>query len=51
MFSCGSAVVACILYSCSSSVTWSWKFASMLLRCVSPSFFIKNNVRVVDELI
>ena len=30
--SCGSSAVACVLHSCSSSVVWSWKFASMLLR-------------------
>ena len=47
VFSCGSTDVACVLHSCSRSVLWSWKFASMLLRWAPPSFFIRNSVRVV----
>ena len=50
MLSCGSLVVACVLHSYSSSVIWSWKFVSMFLRWTPPSFFIRNSVRVVGDL-
>ena len=49
--SCGVRAVACIFHSCSNSVIWSWKFDSMLLRWTPPSFFIRNNVLVVGDLI
>ena len=51
LFSCGRTVVAWDFHSVSSSVACSWKFASMLLRWAPPSFFIRNNVRVVGDLV
>ena len=51
VFRCGSTDAACVLHSCSSSVVLNWKFVSMLLRWAPPSFFIRNNVRVVGDLI
>ncbi len=50
-FKCGNSTVARDLYSSSSSVIWSWKFSSTLLRWTPPSIFIRNSVRVVGDLI
>ena len=38
LFSCGVRAVACFFHSSSSSIIWSWKLGSMLLRWVPPSF-------------
>ena len=51
LFSCGNIVVVWDFHSNSSSVACSWKFASMLLRWAPPSFFIRNIVRVVGDLL
>ncbi len=51
LFSCGSTVVAWDFHSVSSSVAWSWKFASMLLRWAPHAFFMRNSVRVVGDLV
>ena len=51
VFSYGSTDIVWVIHSCSSSVLCSWKFASKLLRWTPPSFFIRNSVRVVGDLI
>ena len=48
-FMWGSSVV--VLHSFSNSVWLRWKSVSILLRWASSSFFIRNNVRVVGDLI
>ena len=48
-FKWGSSVV--VLHSFSSSVLLRWKSFSILLRWTPPSFFIRNNVCVVGDLI
>ena len=50
-FRCGSSIMALFVHSRSNSVMCNWKFSSMFLRWVPPSFFIRNNVRVVGDLI
>ena len=39
----------CARHSRSNSVTCSWKFSCVLLRCISPAFFSRNSVRMVGE--
>ena len=51
LFSCGSRVVAWVFHSCSNCVMCNWKFASILLRWIPPSFFIGISVLVVGDLI
>jgi hypothetical protein len=38
------------LHFFSSSVIWSWKFSSVLFRCISADFFKRNSVRVVGDV-
>ena len=48
-FMWGISVV--VLHYFSNSVWWRWKLFSMLLRWAPSSFFIRNNIRVVGDLI
>lgn len=47
---CGRSVVVISVHSCFSSVILRWKSSTMLLRCMSPAVFIRNNVRVIGDL-
>ena len=38
------------VHSCSSSVILRWKSSTKFLRCMPPAVFIRNNVRVIGDL-
>jgi hypothetical protein len=49
-FRCGNYVVVLAVHSFSSCVICNWKSPSMLFRWVPHSFFIRNSVRIVGDL-
>ena len=51
LFSCGMMVVAWNFNFVSSSVSCSWKSVSIFFRWVPHSFFIRNNVCVIGNLV
>ena len=50
-FRCGNSVVALAIHSFSSCDMCRWKSSSILFKWTPPSFFMRNSVRVVGDLI